>query len=136
MLVRLPVGSEVPSTGCMFRYIHPTDQTVTETRGERIDSRTVQTITPGQLRRFATTSYVDGCVYIAWPHADRVEMAMLSSDGQSRLAYLVHDFVDTPAADPESPHTSMKRDDDSTVAVASQGPNKGMNDLLQELGSN
>ena len=68
-------------------------------------------------------------VCIAWPHADRVEMAMLSSDGQSRLAYLVHDFVDMPAADPESPHTSMKRDDDSTVAVASQGPNKGMNDL-------
>ncbi|XP_062513473.1 uncharacterized protein LOC134189250 [Corticium candelabrum] len=111
LVVRLPVGSEVPSTVCTFRYIRPTGQTVTETPGERVDSQTVQTITP------------------AWPHADRVEMAMLSSDGQSRLAYLVHDFVDMPAADPESPHTSMKRDDDSTVAVASQGPNKERGEL-------
>ena len=62
-MVRLPVGSEVPSTVCTFRYIRPTGQTVTETPGERVDSQTVQTITPGQLRRFSAMSYVDGCVY-------------------------------------------------------------------------
>ena len=56
-------------------------------------------------------------------------MVMLSSDCKSRMGCLVHDFV-------ELPHTSMKHDDDSTVAVESQGPNKGMNDLLQEHGSN
>ena len=52
LLVRLPVGSEVPYTGCTFRYIDTTGQTVEEVPGERLDSRTIETVTPGKLHTF------------------------------------------------------------------------------------
>ena len=53
---------------------------------------------------------------------------MLSFDGLSHLANLVHDFVDMPSAE-------LKRDDYSTTAAASQEENKGITiiDLLQKL---
>ena len=52
LLVRLPVGSEVPYTGCTLRYIDTTGQTVEEVPGERLDSRTIETVTPGKLHTF------------------------------------------------------------------------------------
>ncbi|XP_062513911.1 uncharacterized protein LOC134189603 [Corticium candelabrum] len=79
LLVRPLVGSEVPYTGCTFRYIDTTGQTVEEVPGERLDSRTIETVTP------------------AWPHADRVEIHIFSSDGQTRLGYFVHVFIDLSA---------------------------------------
>ena len=48
LLVRLPVGNEVPYRGCTFRYIDTTSQTVEEVPGERLDSRTIGTVTPGK----------------------------------------------------------------------------------------
>ncbi|XP_062505252.1 uncharacterized protein LOC134181937 [Corticium candelabrum] len=79
LLVRPLVGSEVPYTGRTFRYIDTTGQTVEEVPGERLDSRTIETVTP------------------AWPHADRVEIHMFSSDGQTHLGYFVHVFIDLSA---------------------------------------
>ena len=52
LLVRSLVGSEVPYTGCTFRYIDTTGQTVEEVSGERLDSRTIETVTPGKLHTF------------------------------------------------------------------------------------
>ena len=52
LLVRLSVGSEVPYSGCTFRYIDTTGQTVEEVPGERLDSRTIETVTPGKLHTF------------------------------------------------------------------------------------
>ena len=36
-------------------------------------------------------------MYVAWPHADRVEIHIFSSDGQTRLGYFVHVFIDPSA---------------------------------------
>ena len=36
-------------------------------------------------------------MYVAWPHADRVEIHIFSSDGQTRLGYFVHVFIDLSA---------------------------------------
>ena len=54
LLVCLPVGSEVPYTRCTFQYIDTTSQTVLveEVPGERLDSRTIETVTPGNLHTF------------------------------------------------------------------------------------
>ncbi|XP_062505697.1 uncharacterized protein LOC134182282 [Corticium candelabrum] len=79
LLVCLPVGSGVPYRGYTFWYIDTTGQTVEEVPGETLDSRTIETVTP------------------AWPHADRVEIHIFSSDGQTRLGYFVHVFIDLSA---------------------------------------
>ena len=58
MKISLPDGSEVDlSTACTLRYIDRTNQTVAEVHGQIMDSRTVETITPGKLQVFVTTSY-------------------------------------------------------------------------------
>ncbi|XP_062513227.1 uncharacterized protein LOC134189014 isoform X2 [Corticium candelabrum] len=94
LLVRLPVGSEVPYTGCIFRYIDTTGQTVEEVPGERLDSRTIETVTP------------------AWPRADRVEIHIFPSDGQTRLGYFVHVFIDPSA---EMLPRIVNHEDDSSI---------------------
>ncbi|XP_062513017.1 uncharacterized protein LOC134188830 [Corticium candelabrum] len=106
LLVRLPVGSEVPYTGCTFRYIDTTGQTVEEVPGERLDSRTIETVTP------------------AWPHADRVEIHIFSSDGQTRLGYFVHVFID-PSAE-MLPHIVNDHEDGSSILseAVDQGTSK------------
>ncbi|XP_062513151.1 uncharacterized protein LOC134188950 isoform X2 [Corticium candelabrum] len=92
--VRLPVGSEVPCTGCTFRYIDTTGQTIEEVPGERLDSRTIETVTP------------------AWPRADRVEIHIFSSDGQTRLGCFVHVFIDLSA---EMLPRIVNHEDDSSI---------------------
>ena len=52
LLVRLPGGSEVPYRGCTFQYIDTTCPTVEEVSEERLDSRTIETVTPGKLHTF------------------------------------------------------------------------------------
>ena len=52
LLVCLPVGSGVPYRGYTFWYIDTTGQTVEEVPGETLDSRTIETVTPGKFHTF------------------------------------------------------------------------------------
>ena len=64
-------------------------------------------------------------MYVAWPHADRVEIHIFSSDGQTRLGYFVHVFVD-PSAE-MLPHIVNDHEDGSSMLseTVDQETNKG-----------
>ena len=50
---------------------------------------------------------------VAWPHADRVEIHIFSSDGQTRLGYFVHVFIDSSAE--MLPRIVNDHEDDSSI---------------------
>ena len=66
-------------------------------------------------------------MYVAWPHADRVEIHIFSSDGQTRLGYFVHVFID-PSAE-MLPCSVNDCDGDSSMlhGIVDQETEKGMN---------
>ena len=63
-------------------------------------------------------------MYVAWPRADRVEIHIFSSDGQTRLGCFVHVFIDLSA---EMLPRIVNHEDDSSIVpgAVSQETDKG-----------
>ena len=66
-------------------------------------------------------------MYVAWPHADRVEIHIFSSDGQTRLGYFVHVFIDLSAEMLPLGVNDCEGDSSMLPAIVDQGTEKGMN---------
>ena len=66
-------------------------------------------------------------MYVAWPHADRVEIHIFSSDGQTRLGYFVHVFIDPSAEMLPRIVNDCEGDSSMLPGIVDQGTDKGMN---------
>ena len=62
-------------------------------------------------------------MYVAWPHADRVEIHIFSSDGQTCFGYFVHVFIDSSA----EVLPDCEGDSSMLPGVVDQGTEKGIN---------